>query len=396
MPLAGNPRSVALQRAPAHPPAQGDRKGAARTGGCRGREGAHACSRRSLAGRHTPGAARRGTRCPATALTLAVSTSASTGRLTAGHHDGRRGPVALARTADPRPLHDQRRPARPDVRGRAHPRRLLPLHRHRPRPEPDGRLLRRPRPGHRHDRLARVLPADPGLVPHQLLRPARLPPRVPDPGLAADAEALRELRHRARRPLRPRLPRARPGHRGGRRPGGGLPRVRPGEHPGHPERGPLRAGHGPVGDLRGQPRGARRRRRPRRQRVLRLQPPGRRLGLLRRDRLPRPPPRERPRLRPARPLHPGGRRRGRPLGHHERGLGRQQRPARLAQVEAGLARRRPDQLRGGARHHRAHPDPAGPAGGTKLAFVPLDGRPGTRSRCAPARATTRRSASPAS
>ena len=41
-----------------------------------------------------------------------------------------------------------------------------------------------------------------------------------------------------------------------------------------------------------------------------------------------------------------GRGRGRPLGHHERGLGGQQRPAGLAQVEAGLAGRLPGRLRG--------------------------------------------------
>ena len=98
-----------------------------------------------------------------------------------------------------------------------------------------------------------------------------------------------------------------------------------------------------------------RRRRPARQHVLRLQPPGRRLGLVRGDRLPRAAPRERPRLRAARPLHDGRRRLRRALGHHVRGLGRQQRPPGLAQVEARLARQRPDQLRRHARHQRAPP-----------------------------------------
>ena len=134
--------------------------------------------------------------------------------------------------------------------------------------------------------------------------------------------------------------------------------VRPGQHPGHPERRALRTRHRPVGDLLRQRRGPLRRRRPARQHVLRLQPPGRRLGSLRRDRIPGPAPRERPRLRPARPLHAGGRRRRGALGHHVRGLGGQQRLAGLAQVEAGLAGRRPGQLRRHARHQRTHPRPA--------------------------------------
>ena len=119
------------------------------------------------------------------------------------------------------------------------------------------------------------------------------------------------------------------------------------------ERRAVRPGHGPVGDLRRKPGRPGRRRRPRRQRVLRLLPPGRRLRLLRPDRLPGAAARERPCLRPARPLHPGGRGRGRALGHHERGLGGQQRPARLAQVEARLAGRVPGQLRVGARRPRS-------------------------------------------
>ncbi len=221
------------------------------------------------------------------------------------HHGGgprAGGPLPLRRA---RPLHDQRRPRDPDVRGRPHRRRLRPLHGHRPRPHPDDRLLRRARRGQGARPVRGVLPADRGMVPHQLLRPPRLPPRDADQGLAAHAEVLRRVRHRARRPLRTRLPETGrgPGRRGRRE--GRLPRVRPRQRAGHPERRPLRPGHGPVRDLRRQRGGAGRRRRPRRQRLLRLLPPGRRLRLLRRDRLPGPSPRERPRLRPPRPLHPG-------------------------------------------------------------------------------------------
>ncbi|MEK8143700.1 M6 family metalloprotease domain-containing protein [Streptomyces sp. M10(2022)] len=56
--------------------------------------------------------------------------------------------------------------------------------------------------------------------------------------------------------------------------------------------------------------------------------------------------------------------------------GGQQRLPRLAQVEARLARQRPDQLLLQARHQRAHPRPLATKGGTKLAFAPLSDRSG--------------------
>ncbi|MDQ1069889.1 hypothetical protein QFZ32_005329 [Streptomyces canus] len=220
-----------------------------------------------------------------------------------GYHDRRSDPRGPLRR--PPRLSDQRWPGRPDVRGPAHARRLLPLHRHRPCPHPDDRLLRRTRLRDRARPIPRVLPADPGLVPDQFLRPSRLPPRGPDHRLAAHAEVLPGLRHRARRPLRPGLPPVDPGHRDHRRSQGGLPVLRLPERAGDPERRSLRPRHGPVGELRRQPRRPGRRRRPGRQRLLRVLPPGRRLRLLRADRLPGPAPRERPCLRPARPLHPG-------------------------------------------------------------------------------------------
>ena len=123
---------------------------------------------------------------------------------------------------------------------------------------------------------------------------------------------------------------------------------------------------------------------PRRQHVLRLQPPGRRLGLVR--------------ARPATGSCPtrtamssacptstphGGRGRGRALGHHERGLGRQQRPAGLAQVEARLARQRRRSAAPPSPAQRVHADPAGPRGRRQAGLRPAQ-RPvrRTRSRCA--------------
>lgn len=139
-----------------------------------------------------------------------------------------------------------------------------------------------------------------------------------------------------------------------------------------PNSKPLRAGHRALGDLLRQRRGPDGGRCPALQHVVRLQPPGRRIGVVRRDRLPRPAARERPCLRTARPLHDGGRRLGRALGHHVRGLGRQQRLPGLAQVEARLARQRADQLRVEARCQRAHARPAGHRGRHQAGLRPAE------------------------
>ncbi|MCF2435526.1 hypothetical protein LV779_16935 [Streptomyces thinghirensis] len=330
-----------------------------------------------------------------TVVTFAASTSAGTGRLAPSYHGVR------PRPGRPLPLPSAHGPCMISGGSEIQMSEGVPTSAGYARPTGTVRALtlmidfsdapgevRASRPGRG------VLPADRGMVPHQLLRPPRLPARDPDPGLAAHAEVVRRVRHRTRRPFDP-------GYRslvqdlgGGGRRGGGLPVVRPPERAGHPERGPLRPGHESCPS----PSPATRPRSPTAsrcaQRVLRLLPPGRRLRLLRRDRLPGPAPREQPRLRPPRPLHPGGRRGRRPLGHHERGLGRQQRPPRLAQVETGLARPSQVHCSGGARHDEYTLGPAGrQGGGDKLVVVPLDGRSGYAVELQhPREATTRRCA----
>ncbi|CAK7287930.1 exported hypothetical protein [Streptomyces misionensis JCM 4497] len=367
------------------------------TGGCRGAKGSMHAAAAAVVPPHTRPGPHRHRHAP--------HTLAPDGRPRRGdradprdQHLGRDRPPhgALRRRADrPGPLlrllalHDPRRPGRTDVRGRAHPARLRPLHGHGARPDPDGRLLRRPRAGQRDGPLPRVLPAHPGLVPHLLLRPPGLPGRDPGHRLAADAETFRLVRHRARRPLRTGLPAAGAGHRRRGRSQGRLPLVRPAQRADHPERRAARAGHGAVGDLRGErgrPGGGRG---AGLQRLLHLLPPGRRLRLLPAHRLPGAAARERPHLRPARPVHPGRRGLGRALEHHERGLGRQQRHARLGQVEAGLAGRHPGGLRRPAGQRRVLPDPALPygrrqtgdrSGGRPHGLRPGGARPGRQRR----------------
>ena len=193
------------------------------------------------------------------------------------------GPVAAAAEPALGPCRITGDAGRADVGGHARPRPATPAPPAGPRPQPDDRLPGRAAArARRCDRLAEFFPQTSRLVPHQLLRPARLPARGPDHRLAADAAC----RSRAY----------------------GIERGSPYE-PGYrqlvqdivaaadpkvdfraydlvnvlvtPNAGPLRAGHRPVRDLLRQRRGPDRGRRAARQHVLRLQPPGRRLRLVR-------------------------------------------------------------------------------------------------------------------